>query len=347
VDLVNKTNYAATITTTSVAEDQMMASVIVKARFRIEHETLIPVKKQVWLFGKPVKSNFGEFEEDTPFRKQGVDVMLMGKAYPPGKGPASRSRFELQVGELNYAIDVFGDRRWVRSGGKLVASEPEPFESMPLTWEHAYGGKCPVETGDMPYHANSLGRGYYLSEETAEDGLLPNLEDPDNPVCGWQDQPKPVGVATLSRESSLRILNSIEFDTDAVPPKITKIKPSYFNNANPELILGEPPSPDTLITASGIRPGGGGISFRLPPGTFHVYVQQADRSYVFPSHLDSIIMFTEKEQVLLGFRCCFKYRLHPLERRAAVLHGGNAPGKIPEDYLIDWETFDQDEVVDV
>jgi hypothetical protein len=347
MDLINRTNYATTLTTTSIAEDQMMASVIVKARFRIKNETLRPVKKQVWAFGKPVKSNFGEFDEDTPFRKQGVDVMLMGKAYPAGKDPAPRSRFELQVGEFNYAIDVIGDRQWRRSGKKLVASEPKPFESMPLTWEYAYGGKCKVETGDMPYHANSLGRGYYLSEETAEGGLLPNLEDPDNPVRNWQEQPKPVGVAPLSRESSLRIMNSIEFDADSVPPKITQIKPSYFNNANPDLILSEWPAPGTLIKASGVRPGGGDLSFRLPAGTFHIYVQQADRSYVFPCHLESIIMFTEQKQVMLGFRCCFKYRLKPLERRAAVLHGGNAPESIPDDYLIDWEKFDYSEVVDV
>lgn len=346
MDLVNRTKYAAKLLATSIDEDRMMASLVVKACFDIKRDGLVPCEKQDWQIGQPVKTEFGEFDEESPFRKQGVDVMLLGKAYPAGGGPAPKARFELQVGELSYAIDVYGERRWVRSGGKLVASNPEPFESIPLTWAHAYGGKSQVETGELPYHANPVGRGFHFSEESAEDGPLPNLEDPENLVRSWQDQPQPVGVAPLSRESSLRVMNATEFDSDVTPPQIKQIKPSYFNNANPALILAEPPVPGTLIEASGVRPGGTGLAFKLPAGTFHVYVQLADRSYVFPTHLESITLLTELQQVLLGYRCCFRYRLQPLERRVAVLRGGKAPSAPPGQYLIDWEHFDQSEVVD-
>ncbi len=45
----------------------------------------------------------------------------------------------------------------------------------------------------------------------------------------WEDQPEPLGVAPLSRESSLRIMNSAEFDDDASPPRLKIIKPSIFS----------------------------------------------------------------------------------------------------------------------
>ena len=161
MDLVNRTNYHAKMLATSVEEDRMMASIVVKARFDIKNSTLVPREKQNWPIGQPAKTIYGEFDEDSPFRKQGVDVMLLGEAYPTNSGSATTARFELTVGDLSYPINVYGERRWVLSGGKLVASQPEPFESMPLTWEHAYGGKANVETGEFPYHANPIGRGFY------------------------------------------------------------------------------------------------------------------------------------------------------------------------------------------
>ena len=346
MDLVNKTRYSAGLSSTIIEQDLMMASLIVKTCFSVENGKLSPLKEQNWPIGQAVKTEFGDFDEDSPFRKQGIDVIVLGKAYPSKRGPDNRARFELQVGDLNYAMDIYGDRRWVRSGENLVASDAEPFESMPLTWENAYGGKCPVETGDMPYHSNPVGRGFYLSEETAEDGLLPNIEVLESPVNSWQDQPVPKGVAPLSRESSLRIMNSAEFDEDSNPPRVKVIKPSYYNNANPDLILAESPTTGTLIRASGARPGGGDISFNLPGGTFHNYVQLADRSFVFPAHLESIVLLTELQQVILGFRCCFRYPVNPLERRLAVLYGGEAPASIPKKYIIDWATFDESEIVD-
>jgi len=325
----------------------MMASLIVKTCFGVENGKLSPLKEQDWLIGEAVKTEFGDFDDETPFRKMGIDVMVLGKAYPNGAGPNNRARFELHVGELEYAMDIYGDRRWVRSGQNLVMSDPEPFESIPLTWEYAYGGKCPVEAGDLPYHSNPFGRGFYLSEETAEDGLLPNIEDLENPVKSWQDQPVPRGVAPLSRDSSLRIMNSAEFDDEPTPPRLKMIKPSYYNNANPDLILPEQPATGTIIRAAGVRPGGLDFSFKLPGGTFHAYVQLADRSFVFPCHLESIVLLSEVEQVMLGFRCCFRYPLVPLERRVAILYGGKAPASTPEKYIIDWENFDESEIVNV
>jgi hypothetical protein len=62
-------------------------------------------------------------------------------------------------------------------------------------------------------------------------------------------------------------------------------------------------------------------------------------------HLDSVALFSERTSVVLGFRCCFKYRLVPLERRVAVLYSGVAPATIPTDYVIDWSEFADGEVV--
>ena len=323
----------------------MMASVIIKAMFDIDNASLRPADIQAWPVGEAVETDFGKFDEESPFRRQGVDVIVLGNAYPLDI-QARRSQVQLQLGSLAYAMDVFGDRQWFRSGDQLIASEPEPFSHIPMTWDRAYGGKCPVETGELPFHQNALGRGFYVDAESAEGGFLPNLEDPANPVRSWEDQPEPVGVAPLGRDSSLRILNSVDLDLDAEPPRIKQIKPSYYNNANPALIMPSPPAAGTMMSLSGVRPSGEKIVFAMPAGTFHTYVQLAERRYVFPAHLESIVVLSEEMKVLLGFRCCFTYTFNPMERRVAMLYGGQVPEQIPVQYTVDWDTFDENEVVD-
>ena len=107
MDLVNKTRYSAALATTIIGKDLMMASLIVKTCFSVEHGKLSPLKGQNWPIGKAVKTEFGDFDEDSPFRKQGIDVIVLGKAYPNSAGPSNRARFELHVGELNYALDIY------------------------------------------------------------------------------------------------------------------------------------------------------------------------------------------------------------------------------------------------
>jgi hypothetical protein len=178
--------------------------------------------------------------------------------------------------------------------------------------------------------------------ESAEGQPLPNLEDPENLIRAWTDQPEPMSTAPCPQDFSIRALNSAEFDTESQPPRLKRIKPTYFNNANPRLILPAAP-PGEELSISGVRPGGGSVRFGVPALAFHCYVQLADRRYVFPSDLDTIAVFTEEERVVLGFRCCFRYRMAPLERRAAVLREGPLPAEPPDEYTIDWDQLDAQE----
>ena len=94
-------------------------------------------------------------------------------------------------------IAVFGDRQvsW-ESSGRVRFGLPAPFETMPVTWERAFGG-CdfrvplpePLTDGlkiqlhhDHPglYPRNPFGRGYAVLPDPVDDFFLPNLEDPDD-----------------------------------------------------------------------------------------------------------------------------------------------------------------------
>lgn len=346
MDLCNKTPFPAGIFYTVAGEDRLLASVVVRATYRIVEGQLTPDDEPAWpVDGQPFQTEFGELDADTPFLRDGVDLLVLGSAYPPA--PQGRSsQVEVRVGsQLEYGIRVFGDRRWVRDGDALAPSEPEPFDAMPLTWERAFGGEAPVAEmpGRLPWHANPKGRGFYLDAASAEGEPLPNLEDPDQLVRTWEDRPEPRATAPCPPEFSLRALNAAEFDTESVPPTLKRLLPAHFNNAHPRLILHQQPGDGEPVSVSGVRPGGAALEFPLPVQAFHTYVQLADRCYVFPSHLDTVAIFSEEARVVIGHRCCFRYRMVPLERRAAVLYGGPVPEQPPTGYRIDWDRWDAEE----
>lgn len=108
------------------------------------------------------------YDSDFAYYKPRADVLFHGSCHAPNSVPVSFCRATLQVGRIQKAIDVYGDRFWEsRLMGK--ASEPTPFVSMPINFERAYGGP---KNGSNP-----IGRG--VGKEAVSEGqtavALPNL----------------------------------------------------------------------------------------------------------------------------------------------------------------------------
>jgi uncharacterized protein YjbI with pentapeptide repeats len=141
------------------------------ARLRKESE---PVAGDVYADDDDTKSLV--YASDFAVVKAKVDVTCVGSAYAEsGRGVASHVEFAF--GKLRRRAAVFGDRRWnTRLGVRTAPTEPEPFASIPLTYERAFGG---------PSHdANPVGLG-------RDGGLLPNVEDPDRLIRSPSDAPAP------------------------------------------------------------------------------------------------------------------------------------------------------------
>lgn len=194
---------------------------------------------------EPVVSELGDgdvamhLDDDTHcFVKPLTDVLLRGHAYAPGKG-ARVVETALRVGRVDKRVVAFGSRRLeIGAGGRLDATNPEPFERMPLGWERAYGGRDelaeerlgfdpdlradlhraepPALLGRVSYPRNRRGRGFRLDLERERlEGLsLPNLSDPHDPVLperllardslDWADRPlaasyEPIDPLTFPR----------------------------------------------------------------------------------------------------------------------------------------------------
>ena len=114
--------------------------------------------------------------------KAHAEVMLCGAAH--ATKPVELMHVRLQCGPVDKRLRVIGDRRWDRTWTRMVCIHtPEPFTTMPLTLERAYGGED---------HDNPLGCGHLpaFSWLQVPAGKMPNVEYPDIPlVPGRSDQP--------------------------------------------------------------------------------------------------------------------------------------------------------------
>ncbi|WP_437649632.1 DUF2169 family type VI secretion system accessory protein [Sorangium sp. So ce362] len=113
------------------------------------------------------------------------ELLISGRAYPrEGRAPACAVRARL--GAVDKTLYVIGDRTWRRG----VPTEPEPFTSMPIVWERAFGGP-----GFAP---NPVGKGAQpIETEAGETHPLPNIELPKPLITSPGDRPAPAGFGPI------------------------------------------------------------------------------------------------------------------------------------------------------
>ncbi|HEY4119202.1 MAG TPA: DUF2169 domain-containing protein [Byssovorax sp.] len=133
--------------------------------------------------------------------KQRADVTLTGYAH--AQDPKSgRSAVRFTFGDpraqpasaggppkgFDRTFAVYGARTWERKLSGWVATEPEPFESLRVSYENAYGGPG--------FDANPVGIGHPFKSSLAKPPV-PHLESSAHAIASPTDAPPPVGFGGL------------------------------------------------------------------------------------------------------------------------------------------------------
>jgi hypothetical protein len=228
----NRTVHKASLARGHVSDTLSVATVVVESTYRIDERGSLHVdsERKAAPTDPPTTAHYALWHE--------VSVTAYGTVHGPAKPPFVMAA-SLRVGDVLRRVAVFGDRRWERPfGGDLVPSAPAPFDALPLSFDRAFGGKfdmppgpdpstgLPHPGGTMAFAKNPEGRGFYLDAASAEHGLLPNIELPDQLVQKWDDRPEPAGFAPCSELVALRIsdeflLRMTGLRPDSPPPEWT------------------------------------------------------------------------------------------------------------------------------
>ena len=317
LELDNRTPFPAALVPGTNQEGTDTLTVVAKGTFAIGPgiETPPVADEQVPLVwadefrGEPDASSI-LYEADTAPFKPATDIVVIASAHPERGRRAYSVDVALRVADLSRTIRVYGDRRWYRSQGFWRMSDPEPFRSMPLTFERAYGGWDRSDPDPAKHDRearNPVGTGFVASSRSphAEDLPLPNLEEPDRPIRDLGDRPAPVGTGFIGRSWAPRVTLAGTYDDtwlqERAPLLPEDFDERFFNGAHPAWIApgflqgGEP------VYLGHLHPEGD-LGFYLPRHRIQVSWCQRDEWSSARAMLDTVILEPPEGRLSLTWR---------------------------------------------
>jgi hypothetical protein len=278
-----------------------------------------------WDEEAPEKSSI-KYPSDLCLRKPSTDVIVVGNAVAPYTTPQRQLDVMVRVGPVHRTVRVFGPRAWYKSGiGKLVLTEPQPFESQRLQWEHAWGGSDYETDPQKPLEEprNPNGRGVVRDPDVLENQAGPCIEDPDDPIKHSRGSYRPAGVGAIGRHWVPRRHYGGTYDQAWMEERMPLLPLDFderFNQvAPPELITPEPLRGGERVEIVNMNPRGP-VVFDLPRVRFFVGIQTADKMTEARVQLDTVLLEPGEQTVDLTWRAIVKLPRHPRDTRFVQVH---------------------------
>ncbi len=322
MDFVNRTAFPAKVFRAQLLyKNLLMATVVAKCSFEVDADGVVSaVEDPLPIAEEDLTTPLGTIEGDVVPIKPWCDLAVLGHAYSYPLGtPADSVEALLRIGDFERRLAVLGDRVWAEGTHGLRATAPAPFVAMPLTYDRAFGGSA-VFHGELrgPYPENPAGRGFVKLREHVAGTLLPNLEEVDQRVRGWDDSPLPAGFAPLPRTSSMRGLRGMDVDIEA---QTTRMGAAAFAFAHPRMQLPAYPGGARVETRSLHRRDG--WSFVLPTLDLLAEVTLGTARYQLPLVPDTLCILPDYNRFFVVARRALVYQFKPERERSITVSTGS------------------------
>lgn len=316
MDIENATPFPTRVTRECLNDVHGMLITTTKVTYTRVNGSLVLDREQLPLPLDPCdEAPLGELNV---MREPGItDLTVVGDVVAPGERPCSAVDVKLSWNDEVRVLRAFGPRVWQRGAEDFHPSDPEPFVRLPMEWKHAYGGRhiipagfaphsrLPMPRGELAFSANPGGAGFYFEPEQVEGQALPALEDPENLIRTWRDQPRPACFAPMPMASSLRTEHvDIHPETAAMKSRHEgEMIFARFRQNAPPWLQQRGLRPGARVRLEGMTPDEP-MSFTLPEPPVRWLVSTGNRS-------------REQETGYLAIQ------LRPGEDKVTVLLGGN------------------------
>ena len=320
MDFDNQSGLAAKLLRADLPQpDMTLAVVVAKAcgvfnglgHMRLEPELEVPFQTT------NAPHPYGHIPSDLAIRKDGMDVLALGRAYHPELAGGGESRVSLSVGDETRQLRIFGERTWYRThAGHWAISEPIPFSLLDLTWSNSFGGRSFDDFGNDVQHAlNPEGKGVIGCEDAIEHTSLPNIEDPAELVCAWTDQPRPFNIApapkaiAIDHEQAMPATAQLKREPYRVPAELWNDAVARFRFHDVER--------GSLLTLAGMSEQP--LHAIVPALALTARVHLGPTSSSVPLQLDTVLFLPESKRCTFTWRGAFTYRFEPRQLRSVVL----------------------------
>lgn len=330
LQLKNSTQFAPAISVFPNANGVDTLYVVVKVALTLFPalavcDSPVPVTAVDEYFGDPATTSLKQASE-LHLGKPGCDVILMGSAWAPEGRAVTQSMVSLLVATRRVVARVIGNRRWKSNG----FTEPEPFESMPLVHERAFGGRHqqPDEGLALEEARNPVGVGF-CGKRSAYDMIgqpLPNIEHPSSLISKVGDHPTPLGFGFVAPSWLLRRQFAGTYDKRwqrTRAPYLPKDFDSRFFQTAPETLrFDQPLRGGEPIELVGATPGAP-VRFHIPRGTPRLVVDIAGNTQEPPPQLETVLLEPDVNRVCLTYRASVRCDKQALKVREVTIEPGS------------------------
>lgn len=338
----NKTPFQTEMAILADEKGHYQLVVLVKATYTIVGqdslsvaEEQIPISFAGEYTGEPGQSSL-KLAPEGNFIKVATDISLIGSAITPTDQAVPQLDVYLRVGPVEKTLRVFGDREWQfihDQTGLLQAqiSEPQPFTSMPLVYENAFGGKdlTPEKEEDHEFDSrNPLGKGLIANNSRHEDFVqLPNIEDPNQLISSYTDRPPPAGFGPIPADWEPRLSLAGTYDENwkntRMPLLPVDFDRRFLSSAHPDLIADGFLVGDESVDIINVSVRGP-IRFNLPAIRPCLKIKTVYAPRLVPEvQLDSVILDTDEHNIQLLWRasCDIHNRVQELQKIEIDIEG--------------------------
>jgi hypothetical protein len=267
-----------------------------------------------------------------PYKPRG-DVLLTGSCHAPGGQAATGMRAAFGVGDWRKAIDVTGDREWLRdANGEVVTSPIKPFTTMPLRQEMAFGG--------LGSRYNPWGKGFgKLAEQAGARLAIANLHPAGEQHARWDLEVIPAGFGPIAPSCeprrSLRGTRDQAWHYRRRPLPPEDFDWGFYNAAPPDQQIEGYLRGDEALYLENLHPELAKLESRLPGVRVRTFLNRRDpgapadedRQEEVRTVLDTLHVDTDAMTVDLVWRACAAVQ----SPKAADAHG-----------LVVWEPLQQE-----
>lgn len=264
---------------------------------------------KLWPLVSEELGNDGVLDSGMP--KVGAEYLVAGKFYPQDGHPVTAGSVRVQVGNHNKALNIFGDRHWIREIGKgWKLSEPKKITDLDLRYEYAFGGS--------EFPENPTGKGYVKNIEEYSDHVIavPNIALPEQPIASPDQKIIPAGFAPYDLTWPQRYSKIGTYDehwlNNSFPGLADDLDPSFFNTAPVDQQFAEPFQGKEQFSCHNMHPEKQLISSRLPGirvrcfvndheealGELHELVMRPDTLWLFPHRECGVLLFRGQLEVV-------------------------------------------------
>ncbi|MCJ8315040.1 MAG: DUF2169 domain-containing protein [Saccharospirillaceae bacterium] len=233
------------------------------------------------------------YESDFAYYKQGADLLLKGSCYTPDQKAMRQCEVSFAVGGNSRTLTVVGDRYALPSMMGESLSEPEPFNTMPISFENSYGG--------LDFEKNTVGKGLEANKEGIK--WMSNVYDSS------LGEKEPASFLPFNRAWSQRAKNLGTYDEkwqqDRWPWLPEDFDWVYFNAAHESLQVDGFLNGDESITCKNMHPQFSNFECHLPKVLPRCFVVEPDVDEEFKEivlSLDTLYVDMDTQQLQLVWR---------------------------------------------